>query len=67
RAGLPDGTVVLADGRPHLLADGRLHAFSFNGWGPPVTAPADVQVLTPPTSVAALARGFVPVVAGVPS
>lgn len=72
-ADLPDGTVVLDDtGRPCLWADGGLRAFAFDGWGPFRTGGIGelgtevsgrervVDVLTPPTSVMALAHGFVP-------
>ena len=60
---LPIGTVVLAgDRHPYLVLDRRLRSFSFDGWGSPVERPhhVEVDVLTPPTSVAALANGFVP-------
>jgi hypothetical protein len=57
---LPDGAVVLTDG-PRLVLGARLHAFSFDGWHDPVPRPAgELTVLTPPTSVLALARGFAP-------
>jgi hypothetical protein len=60
---LPTGTVVLDDARrARLLLDDRLLAFTFDGWTDPIERPARgaVQVLTPPTSVAALANGFQP-------
>ncbi len=57
---VPDGTVVLHDG-PRLVRGDRLLAFSFTGWHSPRPRPSgDLAVLTPPTSVAALAGGFVP-------
>jgi hypothetical protein len=45
----------------HPLLD-RLLTFDFGGWRAPVRRPrqAAVQVLTPPTSVAALRAGFTP-------
>ena len=61
---LPDGTVVLDDERhPHLVLGSQLLRFTFAGWTEPVVrpAPATTVVLTPPTSVAALASGYVPV------
>ena len=61
---LPAGTVVLDDDRrARLLVDDRLLAFTFDGWTEPIDRPTrrTVQVLTPPTSVAALANGFTPV------
>lgn len=59
---LPDGTIVLDDaGAPRLLIGGRSLAFRFAGWDDPAGRPSgDVEVLTPPTSVSALAAGFVP-------
>ena len=61
---LPTGTVVLdADRRARLLIDDRSLAFTFDGWTDPIDRPTSckVEVLTPPTSVAALANGFSPV------
>ncbi len=60
---LPDATVVLdAAGRPSLLVGETLRPFSLDGWGAAVPVPdGPVTVLTPPTSVGALAHSFVPV------
>jgi hypothetical protein len=60
---LPAGCVIIhRDGQPRLLLADRMMAFSFAGWVDPVERPRDttLQVLTPPTSAAALAHGFVP-------
>ena len=60
---LPAGCVIIpGDGQPRLLLADRMLAFSFAGWVDPVDRPrgTTVQVLTPPTSAAALAQGFVP-------
>ena len=58
---LPVGTVVVVDGHPHLVGPATLQPFTFAGWGPPPsTGLARSRVLTPPTSVAALAGGFRP-------
>jgi hypothetical protein len=58
---LPPGTVVVVDGEPALLGGETLQPFTFAGWADPVARPdGAVDVLTPPTSVAALAGGFVP-------
>jgi hypothetical protein len=40
----------------------HLQAFAFDGWRSPVERPqhVTVEVLTPPTSVAALRNGFAP-------
>jgi hypothetical protein len=62
--GLPSATVVLDDDdRARLLLDDRMLAFTFDGWTAPIDRPAQgsVRVLTPPTSVAALANGYSPV------
>lgn len=61
---LPDGTVIIGDdGQARLVLSDRLLTFSFDGWSRPEarSAPGPVEVLTPPTSVRALARGFTPV------
>jgi hypothetical protein len=60
---LPDGTVVLLEGRvPHLLLDGSSLAFTFDGWADRRPRPSgEVEVLTPVTSVRALAGGFQPI------
>lgn len=59
---LPTGSVVLdAEGRPCLWTGVALRPFGFEGWGAPEPVPeGPVDVLTPPTSVAALAHGFEP-------
>lgn len=60
---LPAGSVVLdAERRPCLWTGESLRSFDFHGWGaanPVEDGP--VEVLTPSTSVAALAHGFTPV------
>jgi hypothetical protein len=61
---LPVGSVVVDDaGRARVLLHDRMLAFTFAGWVDPVSRPGGgiVRVLTPPTSVGALAHGFVPV------
>ena len=59
---LPDGAFVVLDGRAHALRDG-LRRWSFGGYGPPLAynGNAQVDVLTPPSTVAALAAGYRPV------
>jgi hypothetical protein len=64
RAGtLPDGVMVRHDGDPGLLAGGAVRPWSFAGYGPAVPLPggAQVEVLTPPSNVAALAAGYRPI------
>jgi hypothetical protein len=62
-AELPDGTVIVApDGSCRLVLEERLLRFSFEGWVDATPRPfiGDATVLTPPTSVAALAHGYQP-------
>jgi hypothetical protein len=62
-ADLPDGTVVVTpDGCCRLVVDERLLRFSFEGWVEATPRPfiGEATVLTPPTSVAALAHGYPP-------
>jgi hypothetical protein len=62
-AGAPDGTVIRVDGVTGLLLGGRLRPWSFHGYGPPVPVPSGaVEVLTPPSIVAAIATGYRPLV-----
>ncbi len=60
---LPTGSVIIGRGGvPRLVLPDRTMAFSFTGWVDPVDRPRSgtAQVLTPPTSTAALTHGFVP-------
>jgi hypothetical protein len=61
---VPDGTMIRVDGAVGLLLGGRLRPWSFQGYGPPVPVPAAgaVEVLTPPSIVAALVAGYRPLV-----
>jgi hypothetical protein len=62
-ADLPDGTIVVdSDGHARLVVADRLLRFSFAGWRDAIARPAsgEAAVLTPPTSVAALAHGYQP-------
>lgn len=60
---LPVGTVIIeaSSGAPHLITPDGARRFGFAGWHPPTTInEPTVQVLTPPTSVAALKHGYTP-------
>lgn len=59
---LPDGVMVRYDGTLGLLRAGSLRSWSFHGYGPavPIRPGTEVEVLTPPSSVAALKAGFRP-------
>jgi hypothetical protein len=61
---LPDGAIIVdADGAARMLLADHTLRFTFGGWTDPGPRPTQgiVTVLTPPTSVAALAGGFSPV------
>lgn len=57
---LPDGAMVADGGGPALVAGGRLLAWSFEGYRATSTAPGSMRLLTPPSTVRALAAGFQP-------
>jgi len=59
---LPDGAMVRHAGRPALVLGPHLLPWSFAGYGPPIAVPrgADVELLTPPSTVAAIAAGYRP-------
>ena len=61
---LPTGTVIVdpVTRESCLVTSNHVQRFTFDGWGRPSDRPrgVDVEVLTPPTSVAALINGFVP-------
>ena len=58
--GLPDGTFVLLDGAPHLVIGDVLREWTDVGYGRRRARPAsgDADVITPPSSVAALRAGY---------
>jgi len=61
---LPNGTVIVGTRRaPLLVVEDRLMSYSFGGWADSSARPrqGSVQVITPPTSVAAMRHGFEPV------
>jgi hypothetical protein len=62
-AELPDGVIVKLEGRPHLLRDGRLWLWQPSGYRAPAALPRlQLEVLTPPSIVAVISAGYVPVV-----
>jgi hypothetical protein len=63
-AGLPGGVMVRLAGQPGLLLNGQVRPWSFRGYGAPARAgPAGpVEVLTPPSIVAAITAGYQPLV-----
>jgi len=63
-ADLPDGVMVRLGREPGLLIGGRVHPWSFRGYGAPAPAEAEAEaeVLTPPSIVAAITAGYQPLV-----
>jgi hypothetical protein len=61
--GLPDGAMIRHEGGPALVSGGRARPWSFAGYqaAVPLRHDAVVEVLTPPSSVAALTAGYRPV------
>jgi hypothetical protein len=59
---LPNGAVIVIEGCPCLLFEHRLWRFGFEGWTDPMLKPHSglLEVLTPPSSVAALRHGYQP-------
>jgi hypothetical protein len=59
-AGLPDGAVVAAGGEAFLIAHGKTWRWSFGGYAPSRRRSFDA-LLTPPSTLAAFAAGYRPV------
>src|SRR5271166_6736465 len=59
---LPEGAMIVLEGRAHAVRGGRPAPWSFKGYGEPLTLPTafEVDVLTPPSTVAALSAGYRP-------
>jgi len=59
---LPDGVMVRHRGVPGLLLAGRVLPWSFDGYGTPtqIAPGTSVEMLTPPATVATIARGYSP-------
>ncbi|MCI0687690.1 MAG: hypothetical protein L0Y54_10705 [Sporichthyaceae bacterium] len=60
---LPDGAMVRHAGEIGLVLDGRVLPWSFAGYRPALAQPArsEVELLTPPATVATLAAGYRPI------
>ncbi len=63
-AGLPEGVMIRTGDGVSLLVEGQLRSWSLTGYGGPRPAPSSgrVEVLTPPSIVAALAAGYRPLI-----
>ena len=61
---LPDGVMIRVGGHAGLLTGGRWRPWSFQGYGAPSGdgVPGMAEVLTPPSTVAAIAAGYRPLV-----
>jgi hypothetical protein len=58
---LPDGAMILVDGRPHAIKGGALLRWRFAGYEPAGRVePGEVAVLTPPSILACLRHGYQP-------
>lgn len=58
---LPDGAMIARRGKAFAMRGDRILPWSLNGYGPPQRRPLDeVDVLTPPLSLAALRGGYAP-------
>jgi hypothetical protein len=58
---LPDGAMVHASGESYLIAEGKPLRWSFAGYRKTEARIADAMLITPPSTVRALASGFQPV------
>jgi hypothetical protein len=58
--GLPDGVMVRSGDTVGLVVAGRLLPWSFDGYGRAVTLAGPVDLLTPPSTVAAIRSGYRP-------
>lgn len=56
--GLPDGAMVEHMGSDWLKRDGHLHRWSFGGYQDRLELPKSARLLTPPSTVAVLAAGY---------
>jgi len=59
---LPDGVMIRTGGDTGLLIGGRLRAWSLTGYGAAAGVSGPVEVLTPPTIIAAIGAGYRPMV-----
>jgi hypothetical protein len=59
--GLPASAMVRVGGEVCLVVAGGRRRWSWAGYGPVAPMPAEVELLTPPTSVRALSAGYRPV------
>ena len=61
---LPDGAMIAAGGECFLVVRRAVRRWSAAGYGDSVPAPAEARLLTPPSTLRALAAGYRPVIHG---
>src|SRR3954447_14120723 len=61
---LPDGAMVQAGGESYVIAKGRALRWSFDGYRDAPQAIANAMLITPPSTLRALATGYRPVLHG---
>ena len=54
--------MIAAGGASYLVAGGAVRRWSASGYGASVPTPADARLLTPPSTLRALAAGYRPAV-----
>lgn len=59
-AALPDGAMIFQDSAPHLILNGLARRWSPHGYGTPAAPLNGAQLITPPSTVAALRAGYEP-------
>jgi hypothetical protein len=59
-ADLPDGAMIFQDGGPHLILKGLARRWSLTGYGTATAPLGGAQLITPPSTVAALRAGYRP-------
>ena len=59
---LPDGAMIAAGGGSFMVAGGAVRRWSAAGYGDSVPAPVEARLLTPPSTLRALAAGYRPVI-----
>jgi hypothetical protein len=59
-AALPDGAMVRADGESYLIAQGRALPWTFDGYREAQPGVTGAKLLTPPSTLRALAAGYRP-------
>jgi hypothetical protein len=59
-SGLPNGSMILQNGAPHLILNGLARRWSMCGYGAPTAPLNGARLITPPSTVAVLKAGYRP-------